>query len=237
MKNTPFAALIFLFTFCLTIRSGAAPASNTLSENEKSQGWSLLFDGHSLAGWRGLSSTEPGTGWKVIEGAIVRTSRSGDLLTSADFGDFELSIEWKVEEATNSGILYRVSLDDTETYHSGPEYQILDNIKGGDRFDPKHQAGALYDLVAPSSDRTSPVGAWNETRIIVRGWHIEHWLNSEKIVDCDLSAPAGQALIAHSKFKVMANFATFARGHIALQDHDNAVSFRNIKIRELPARR
>jgi hypothetical protein len=214
-------------------RAALAADVNVLTDAERAQGWRLLFDGNSLAGWRSLKAPEPGAGWKVVDGAIVRTARSGDLLTADEFGDFELSIEWKVEDATNSGILYRVSLGDAETYYSGPEYQLLDNVKGGDRFDPKHVCGALYDLVAPPKDFTHAVGDWNETRIVVRGWHIEHWLNGEKIVDTDLSTPEGRDLIAHSKFGVMPHFAAFARGHIALQDHDNSVSFRNIKIRDL----
>ncbi|HEY5227065.1 MAG TPA: DUF1080 domain-containing protein, partial [Opitutaceae bacterium] len=181
----------------------------------------------------GLKSTAPGSGWTVIDGCIVRTAKSGDLLTVGEFGDFELSIEWRVADETNSGILYRVGLDASQTYYTGPEYQLLDNILGGDRFEPKHRAGALYDLVAPPRDLTRPVGAWNQTRIIVRGWHIEHWLNGEKIVDVDLASPEGRALVAHSKFHAMAHFATLASGHIALQDHDNMVSFRNIKIRDL----
>jgi hypothetical protein len=214
-------------------QSARASDDNVLSDSERSAGWRLLFDGHSLAGWRSLSSAQPGAGWAVIDGAIVRTARSGDLVSSGEFGDFELSIDWKVEDATNSGILYRVALGETQTYHTGPEYQLLDNIKGGDRFDPKHLAGALYDLVAPPKDFTKPVGSWNHTRIVVRGWHIEHWLNGEKIVDIDLSSPEGQALKMQSKFSAMPHFAAYSRGHIALQDHDNMVSFRNIKIRDL----
>jgi hypothetical protein len=224
--------------FALSAVLGLAPAAlasddNLLSDSERSAGWRLLFDGHSLAGWRSLSSAEPGAGWKVTNGAIVRNASSGDLVSVDEFGDFELSIDWKVEEGTNSGILYRVALGEAQTYYTGPEYQLLDNIKGGDRFDPKHLAGALYDLVAPPKDFTKPVGSWNHTRIIVRGWHIEHWLNGEKIVDVDLSSPEGQALKRHSKFNAMPHFAAYARGHVALQDHDNMVSFRNIKIRDL----
>ncbi len=170
-----------------------------------------------------------------MDGAIVRTAKSGDLLTADAFGNFELSIDWKVEDATNSGILYRVALGESQTYVSGPEYQLLDNIKGGDRFDPKHRAGALYDLVAPPRDVTLPVGAWNHTRIVVTGWHIEHWLNGVKIVDVDLASPEGVALKAHSKFSAMPHFAAYSSGHIALQDHDGTVAFRNIKIRDQAA--
>jgi 3-keto-disaccharide hydrolase len=231
-------SLLFpLLSLCASLglaQPARASDDNVLSDTERSTGWRLLFDGHSLAGWRSLSSAQPGAGWAVVDGAIVRTARSGDLLSSDEFGDFELSIDWKVEDATNSGILYRVALGEKQTYYTGPEYQLLDNIKGGDRFDPKHLAGALYDLVAPPKDFTKPVGSWNHTRIVVRGWHIEHWLNGEKIVDVDLSGPEGQALKMHSKFNAMPHFAAYSRGHIALQDHDNMVSFRNIKIRDLP---
>ena len=177
---------------------------------------------------------DPGAGWKVIDGCIVRTAKSGDLVTVDEFGDFELSVEWKVENATNSGILYRVSLSEAQTYFTGPEYQILDNVHADDRHDPKHLAGALYDLVAPPKDFTHPVGTWNQARIVVRGWHIEHWLNGEKIVEVDLDSPEGRALKAHSKFASMSSFAAYLHGHIALQDEANSVSYRNIKIRELP---
>jgi hypothetical protein len=231
-KYLPYPKLI-LSALLLVAQSAHASLANALSDAERAQGWRLLFDGNSLSGWRSLASPEPGGGWKADDGAIVRTSKSGDLLTVQEFGDFELSIDWKVEEATNSGILYRVALGEAQTYYSGPEYQLLDNVKGGDRFNPKHLAGALYDLVAPPKDLTQPVGAWNHTRIIVRGWHIEHWLNGEKIVDVDLASPEGVALKMHSKFSSMPHFAAFARGHIALQDHDGMVAFRNIKIRDL----
>lgn len=234
MNKIPAGAGLLLSVLLLSAPSAIASEPNTLTDSEQSGGWHLLFDGHSLAGWRSMSDPDPGAGWKVIDGAIVRTARSGDLVSIDEFGDFELSIEWKVEDATNSGILYRVSLSEAQSYFTGPEYQILDNIHGGDRHDPKHLAGALYDLVAPPRDYTHPVGEWNLTRIVVKGWHIEHWLNGEKIVDVDLDSPEGRALKAHSKFNAMRSFASYAHGHIALQDHDNSVSFRNIKIRELP---
>jgi hypothetical protein len=233
MKNTLLRHSFILPALLLFVASAHASGENAITDAERVSGWRLLFDGSSLSGWRSLAGTEPGAGWKVMDGAIVRTAKSGDLLTAGEFGDFELSIDWKVEEATNSGILYRVALGENQTYFTGPEYQLLDNIKGGDRFDPKHRAGALYDLVAPPRDLTLPVGSWNHTRIVVRGWHIEHWLNGEKIVDVDLASPEGVALKMRSKFNAMPHFASFARGHIALQDHDGMVAFRNIKIRDL----
>jgi hypothetical protein len=235
MKTPTLNSMIAVAFLALSCPVANAADQNQLTAAERTEGWRLLFDGTTLSGWRGLTSPNPGNGWKVIDAAIVRTGKSGDLLTVDEYGDFELSIEWKVADGTNSGILYRVGLDEAQTYYTGPEYQLLDNIRGGDRVNPKHRAGALYDLVAPPKDLTRPVGSWNETRIVVRGWHIEHWLNGEKIVDADLASPEGRDLVAHSKFNAMPHFATLSKGHIALQDHDNTVSFQNIKIRDLSA--
>ncbi|HZZ19894.1 MAG TPA: DUF1080 domain-containing protein [Opitutaceae bacterium] len=233
MKTSLVSSLLALSLLTLAAPAAQAAEHNVLTSAERADGWQLLFDGTTLKGWRSLKAGEPGDGWKVIDGTIARVGKSGDILTGAEYGDFELSIQWKVADETNSGILYRVGLTESQTYYTGPEYQLLDNIAGGDRFDPKHRAGALYDLVAPPSDVTKPVGVWNETRIIVRGWHVQHWLNGVKLVDVDLASPEGQDLVLHSKFHKMPHFATLASGHIALQDHDGMVSFRDIKVRDL----
>jgi hypothetical protein len=210
-----------------------AESANVLSAEEQAAGWRMLFDGASLAGWRGLKSETPGAGWKVTDGALVTPGKAGDLVTVAEFGDFELRAEWRVAEGSNSGIIYRVGLDESATYRTGPEYQVLDNVKAEDNKQPNHLAAALYDLVAPPKDFTKPVGEWNTARIVVHGWHVEHWLNGEKTVDVDLASAEGKALIAGSKFKAMPKFATLLRGHIALQDHGDVVSFRNVRILEL----
>ncbi len=209
---------------------------NTLTPAEKAEGWTLLFDGRSLAGWRSLSAETPPAGWRVEEGVLVLPSKggAGDLVSAGAYGDFELTVEWKVAAATNSGILYRVGLGEKHTYLTGPEYQLLDNVQGEDNHPPSHTAAALYDLAAPPQDLTRPVGEWNEARIRVRGWHIEHWLNGHLVVDVDLASPAGRALIAASKFKDWPKFASLLNGHVALQDHGHAVSFRSIKLRVLP---
>lgn len=206
----------------------AAGAETTAEKPMKS-----LFDGKSLAGWRGYKTETPGDGWKVIDGALVLKGKAGDLLTVEEFSDFDLELEWKVVEAANSGVIYRVGLGDNAPYITGPEYQILDNKQAEDNKKPNHLAASLYDLAGPPKDYTRPVGEWNTARIRVRGWHVEHWLNGEKVVDTDLAAPAGKALVAGSKFKDWPKFATLGRGHIALQDHGHEVSFRNIWIREL----
>lgn len=200
---------------------------------DKSDGWRSLFDGNSLTGWASLNGNVPGSGWKAQNGVLTSVGHTGDLVTIDKFGDFELSLDWKVSKGANSGIIYRVGPGDQDAFQTGPEYQILDNLNAEDRQPPNHRAGSLYDIAAPSQDLTKPVGRWNNARIVVRGWKIEHWLNGQKIVDVDLASPQGKALIANSKFAGSSQFASFLQGRIALQDHGDVVSFRAIKIRDL----
>lgn len=210
-----------------------AATPNTLTPEEKSAGWTLLFDGTSLAGWRGYAREAIGPGWKIVDGAIVLQGLGGDLVTRDAYGDFELSFEWKVTEAANSGVIYRVGLGEKYTFLTGPEYQVLDNAQAEDNKKHNHLAASLYDLTLAPDAKTKPVGEWNEGRVIVRGWHIEHWLNGSKVVDVDLASAEGKALLAASKFKDWPKFASLLRGHIALQDHGHEVAFRSIKLREL----
>lgn len=212
-----------------------AAEPNSLTAAEKSAGWKLLFDGTSLAGWRGYKTEAVGAGWKVQDGALVLTAaKSGDLLTAQEYGDFELSWEWKISEGGNSGVIYRAGLGESAPYRFGPEYQVLDNEKAKDNKLGNHLAGSLYDM-GPEAPRdlTKPVGQWNSSRLIVKGWKVEHWLNGKKVVAADLASAEGKAMIAQSKFKDWPKFATLAKGHIALQDHGDVVSYRSIKIREL----
>lgn len=221
-----------IFSLAVSLRGAAEP--NTLTAAERAAGWKLLFDGQSLTGWRSYQSATPGASWKIIDGALVATvPKTDDLLTVGTFGDFELSIEWKIAEAGNSGILYRVGLNEPHSYETGPEYQLLDNQKARGREFPARHAGALYDLIAPATDTAKPAGEWNETRILVRDWRLEHWLNGVKLLEADLGSAKGKALIGSSKFAKMPKFAALRSGHIALQDYGNVVSFRNIRIREL----
>lgn len=223
--------LAFAFLACVASLLGAS--ADGVQASDTSTGWKVLFDSKTLKGWRSLKQEQPGAGWKVEDGAIVLKGKAGDLVTAQAFGDFELTFEWKVSEAANSGVIYRVGLEEAQTFLTGPEYQVLDNEKAKDNKPPSHTAAGLYDLVAPPKDFTRPVGEWNEGRIRVRGWHVEHWLNGEKVVDVDLASAEGRALIAKSKFKDWTKFASLSRGHIALQDHGDPVWFRAIKVREL----
>ncbi len=215
------------------VKAASTASGAVLTASEKTEGWRLLFDGTSLDGWRGYKDAARGAAWQVEDGVVTLKGKGGDLVTAEAFGDFELSFEWKVAEAANSGVIYRVGLGERASYVTGPEYQVLDNEKAHDNKEHDHLAGSLYDVALGENARTKPVGEWNTGRVVVRGWRVEHWLNGEKVVDLDLAAPEGKAAIAASKFKDWEKFATVRRGHIALQDHGDVVSFRAIKVREL----
>jgi|WetSurMetagenome_2_1015567.scaffolds.fasta_scaffold26479_2 hypothetical protein len=249
-----------LIVFCAGIallaqgRAGSSPSPNTLSPEERAQGWRLLFDGASFAGWRGLGyDGVPKGHWTVENGAIHKVAArdvpagpdgqplpGGDLMTAAAFRDFELAFEWKVASGANSGVKYDVSEELSRGTpprgHAalGFEYQVLDDDLHEDaRNGPNRTAGALYDLLGPSDKRLRPVGEYNEARIVFKGTHGEHWLNGRKVLEFDLGTPDFAARLAASKFKAIAGFAEKRSGHIVLQDHGDAVWFRSLKIRVL----
>jgi hypothetical protein len=218
------AALTFCVVSTIAV-SLAAPADTN--------GWKPLFDGKSLKGWRGYKQQAPPPGWKVEDGVLVRSGKGGDLVTDEEFGDFELSLEWKISEGGNSGIFYR-ALESTELiWHNAPEYQILDNQKHKDGQNPMTSAGACYALYPPSRDVTKPVGEWNETRIVAKGKHVEHWLNGTKLLEYEAGSDDWKKRVAASKFKVYPGFGEQPKGRIGLQDHESLVWYRNIRIREL----
>jgi hypothetical protein len=161
-------------------------------------------------------------------------------MTDSTYGDFELRWQWKISPGGNSGVKYNVdeALSTTlEPRHAakGFEYQILDDDRHADGKLPSHRAGALYELVAPNaSKRLRPVGEWNDSRLVFRGPHGEHWLNGARVVTFDLGSPEMRAALAASKYRAIPWFAVRRRGHVVLQDHDDAVWFRDVKIRELP---
>jgi hypothetical protein len=232
--------------------SPGAGKPNELTDVERAAGWRLLFDGRSLAGWRGLGyDSVPTAHWVVQDGAIRKIAqrdvgrgpdgqplRGGDLISQDTFGDFELTWEWKVTPGGNSGLKYNVSEEFSLAHAAnhaalGFEYQILDDVRHEDGALPSHRAGALYDLVAPSErKRLRPVGEWNHAAVVFHGTRGEHWLNGEKVVEFELGTPQMDSLLAASKYRAIPGFAMRRRGHVVLQDHGDEVYFRNIKVRE-----
>jgi hypothetical protein len=196
-------------------------------------GWKELFDGKTTTGWHLYKKPGPVEGWQVVDGALVRQGKGGDLVTDEEFGDFELSLEWKLPAGGNSGIFYRAPEDAAVIWHHAIEYQILDNGAHNDGKNQKRSAGSAYDLYEPVRDVTKPIGEWNETRIIARGNHVEHWLNGTKLLEFEIGSPDWTARVAASKFKPYAEFGKTTKGKISLQDHGNVVSFRDIRIRPI----
>ena len=208
--------------------------SNTLSPAEQLNGWRLLFDGHSTAGWHNFRKTGPPAGWAVVDGALTRTGEGGDIVTDSSYANFELQLDWKISPNGNSGILYRVSDDQDWTYYSGPEMQVLDDAGHPDGKSPLTSAGADYGIYPAPRGVVKPAGEWNHVRLVVDGARVEHWLNGVKVVAYTLWSPEWQALVAASKFKEWPGYGLHTAGRIALQDHGNWVAYRNIKLRILP---
>jgi len=220
-----------------------APAPNTLTREETAAGWKLLFDGKTFAGWRGFHRDKfPDEGWVIEDGTIKHTKgtspNAGDIITLGEYENFEFQADWKISPGGNSGIKYLISEDLIKTGHAGLgfEMQVLDDDLNPDAKLGKNgnrTAGALYDLIPPKNKVLKPVGQWNTVRLVVKNGHVEHWMNGAKILEFEIGSPDMKALIADSKYKVNPGFGDVRKGHILLQDHNEEVWYRNLKVREL----
>lgn len=214
---------------------GNAAAGDTVAADQE---WTTLFDGTSLEHWRGYQQDELPSAWRINDGALAYVpgeGEGGDIVTRQEFDNFELELEWRLAEGGNSGIMYRVKEDPdySQTYHTGPEMQVLDNEGHSDGVHEKHRAGANYALNAPAVDAARPVGEWNSVRIVADGAHVEHWLNGEKVVEYEQWSDEWEQLVEESKFASEPGYGQYRSGRIALQDHGDPVWYRNIRIREL----
>ena len=220
---------------------------NTVSAREAKDGWRLLWDGRTTAGWRGAKlTTFPAQGWEMKDGvwSVLETegreaAAGGDIVTVDEYENFELSLEYRLTRGANSGVKYFVNTELNTGAGSaiGNEFQLLDDDVHPDaRLGVNHNRtnAGLYDLIPPRNIRFNGIGEWNRARIIVRGSHVEHWQNGFKTVEYERGTQEWRALVDHSKYAVWPNFGEAKKGHILLQDHGNAVSFRSIKIRVLP---
>ena len=242
--------LIIATAFGLVAARAEISAANTLSPTEVQQGWRLLWDGKSSTGWTSAKApTFPATGWEIKEGvwSVVPSggheggngASGGDIITLEKFSNFELSVDFKIAPGTNSGIKYfvDVGLNKGEGSAIGLEYQILDDERHPDAKlgrNGNRTIGSLYDLIPAAKDKpVNPIGQWNTARIVVRGDHVEHWLNGRKIVEYTRFTPEFKKLVEESKYHIWPHFGELKEGPILLQDHGDAVSFRNIKIRVL----
>ena len=199
--------------------------------------WISLFDGKTLNGWRAVQKdTLPAKAWSVENGTVVfdpAKGHGGDIITTRSFGDFDLSVDFKVSEGGNSGIKYFL-LPNTSL---GCEYQIIDDSKHPDAklgIKGNRKTASLYDLIAANPDKPyKGAGVWNTARIVSKGNHVEHWLNGTKVLEYERGSDAFKQAIADSKFKNTEGFATVTSSPILLQAHGDKVAYRNIKIKEL----
>ncbi|WP_421873329.1 3-keto-disaccharide hydrolase [Marinoscillum sp.] len=226
---------------------------NQLTDWEKRNGWRLLWDGKTNAGWRGAKLDDfPSSGWTMENGELTvlatdggEATGPGDIVTTSNYSNFELELEFKITEGANSGIKYFVdpSLNKNSGSAIGCEFQILDDQKHPDAkmgVNGNRTVGSLYDLIAAENlsvpgrgKQFKGIGQWNKARIVSKDGKVEHWLNNEKIIEYDRFSQMFRALVAYSKYKVWDNFGQWPEGSILLQDHGNQVSYRSIKIREL----
>jgi Domain of Unknown Function (DUF1080) len=213
----------------------ALGVTNMVSAREAPGTWRPLFDGKTTDGWRGFLAKQMPDGWKVVDGALTRVDKAGDIVTTDEFADFELTMDWKIAKGANSGIFYRVVENETDKsmWMVAPEYQIIDDKGYPAELKDTQHTGANYDLQPPGRDVSKPVGEWNTTRIVADGKHVEHWLNGVKLVEYDIASPEWEQLVAKSKFKDHPRYARAPRGRIGIQDHGDWIAFRNIRIREL----
>lgn len=237
--------------FC-ACNSSDNSSANTVADTAKNADttntgeWISLYNGKNLEGWHSYGKDSAGSSWKAEDSAIHldattkkawQTSGGGDLVTNEEFENFDLKLEWKISEAGNSGIIFYIHDDTTKyknTWQSGMEMQIADNEKNEDGRLEKHRAGDLYDLMSSSSAKVvKPAGQWNQVEIRSDRGKLDFFMNGQQTLSTTLWDDSWQRLIDNSKFKTTADFGTYKKGCIALQDHGADVWFRNISIKKL----
>lgn len=231
-----------MLSACSSAKMAASAQPNTLTEKETKDGWTLLFDGKTTTGWHTYNRDAVSPNWKVVDGTLVMdpaaktTKGMEDLVTNNDYENYELALEWRISQGGNSGIIFNVKEDKkfSNTYTTGPEMQVLDNISASDNKKENHLAGLLYDITGTAAlSKPKPVGEWNEARIIQKNGHLTFYFNGTKTLDVQQGSEEWKKMIENSKFKTWKDFATSPKGKIAFQDHGYEVAFRNVKLRQL----
>jgi len=234
-----FACTVMAAMLLSSILFAQSASENKLSDNEKQEGWKLVFDGKDLSGWHTYGKKIVSSAWKADDGTIhfdaSKKNDGGDIVTNKEYQNFDLKLEWKISKNGNSGIMFDVKEDPQykETWNTGPEMQVLDNDGHADGKIKKHRAGDLYDLIQSSSEPVKAVGEWNLAEIKNDKGKLDLYLNGVHIVSTTLWDDNWIKLVKGSKFSAMPGFSKYKSGRIALQDHGCDVWFRNVKIREL----
>ena len=226
MRNSLIRGALLMAAACALALSGSASAASA---------WQSLLPGSGPAAWRGWESDGMPAGWHVAHGVLSKDGSVDDLVTTREYANFELELEWKIGKGGNSGIFYRGTREYDHIYWSGPEYQLLDDANAPDGAQRETAAGAAYAVYAAPAGVVAPYGHWNRTRLIVQGNHVEHWLNGRRIVEYELKSADWKARVAAAKFSAYPHYGLANKGLIGLQgDHPGTLEVRHIRIRELP---
>jgi hypothetical protein len=244
MRTLTTIACLFGFTMLTAfknINDSDKPGKPAPSKQVK-KGWTKLFDGKTLKGWHIYRGEGTGESWQIEDGALVFNTvtkagvkTGGDLTTDLEYENYHFSVEWKISEGGNSGIIFGVKEDSSfkKSYLTGMEMQVLDNDRHADAKIIKHRAGDLYDLISCNEETVKAVGEWNKAEIIYNKGELKLFLNGKNVVTTIVGDDNWNKMVAGSKFKGNAGFGKYPKGRISLQDHGNKVWFRDIKIREL----
>jgi hypothetical protein len=240
IARTISTVLIAAALFGASPHAQSSGALNTLTPAEKSAGWILLFDGKSMDAWRGYKKPDTtGLRWKVADGCLALPSGEGsdtrgqrDIITKQQFDNFELTWDWRIGKGGNSGVKYFVTENNESAI--GHEYQVIDGAhEDAGLREGRRQTAAFYDVLAAPGAKPQPTPAFNTGRVLVKGNHVEHWLNGAKVLEYELDTDKLRAAITDSKFKGVPDFDKHIKAHLLLQDHGDEVCFRNIKVRPL----
>ena len=235
------ASAIIMMLSC----TSTSQTDNSLSSKEIKEGWQLLFDGSTSSGWiNAVTKSFPETGWEIKEGTLATNPElkgehgGGDIVSTGKYKNFELSVDFNYKPGANSGIKYFIDTErDSGIYRSiGCEYQILDDNKHPDAnagLSGNHKLACLYDLIPPVNVKDNGPNAWNNAKIIVNGSHVQHWLNGQMTVEYYRGSQDWEEAVSKSKFKDIPDFGETIEGRLLLQEHGDAVAFKNIKIREI----
>jgi len=212
----------------------ASAQDNVLTKEEKSQGWQLLFNGEDMSQWRNFKKETISNKWQVLQGEMRLSEKgAGDILTKKTYENFDLKLDWKISIAGNSGIFIMADEVGSQIYSHAVEVQILDNERHSDNKLASHLSGSIYDITASPVQSHKPAGEWNTVRIRMFNKSLKVWQNDVLTADIVVASERWQQLVAKSKFKNWQGFALTDVGHIGLQDHNDPVAFKNIKIKAL----
>lgn len=239
MKQNLMLYLLIVTAILISCSSSKEEGDNSLSKEEKEQGYKLLFNGKDMDGWRTYQN-KSAVSWAVDSGTLhCKGSEANygaitaDLMTKDQYKNFDLSVDYKISPKGNSGILYLVNEDSSSSYLSGPEYQVIDDINFPEKLESWQHTAANYAMNPAPDAKPNPAGEWNHARIVKNGNHVEHWLNGTKVVEYELHSDAWNKNKMAEKFKDVASYGASDKGYITFQNHGSEAWFKNIKIKEL----